>query len=42
LKHKKEDDRITIKRKKEVGGIDERGQYGKFVFWLEDIVKRIK
>jgi hypothetical protein len=40
--HKKEDDWITIKHGKEVSRIEKSGQYGKFVVWLEDIVKRIK
>jgi hypothetical protein len=40
--HKKEDDQITIKRGKEVVGIEKSGEYEKFVVWLEDIAKRIK
>lgn len=41
LMYKKEDDWITTKRGKEVGGIEKSGQYGKFVVWPESIAKHI-
>lgn len=41
LMYKKEDDWITTKRGKEIGGIEKNGQYGKFVIWPEDIAKHI-
>ena len=41
LMYKKDDDWITTKRGKEVGGIEKTGQYGKFVVWPEDIAKHI-
>ena len=41
LMYKKEDDWITTKRGKEVGGIEKEGQYGKFVIWPEDIAKEL-
>lgn len=41
LMYKKEDDWVTTKKGKEVGGIEKDGQYGKFVIWPEDIAKHI-
>ncbi len=41
LMYKKDDDWITTKRRKEIGGIEKNGQYGKFVVWPEDIAKHI-
>lgn len=41
LMYKKEEDWITTKKGKELGGIEKTGQYGKFVIWPEDIVKHI-
>ncbi|WOI23136.1 phospholipase D family protein [Nonlabens ulvanivorans] len=41
LMYKKEDDWITTKRGKEVGGIEKSGQYGKFVVWPESIAEHI-
>ena len=41
LMYKKEDDWITTKKGKELGGIEKSGQYGKFVIWPEDIAKHI-
>ena len=41
LMYKKDDDWITTKRGKEIGGIEKSGQYGKFVVWPEDIGKHI-
>lgn len=41
LMYKKDDDWITTKRGKEVGGVEKEGQYGKFVIWPEDIAKHI-
>lgn len=41
LMYKKDDDWITTKRGKEVGGVEQNGQYGKFVLWPEDIAKHI-
>jgi len=41
LMYKKDDDWITTKQGKEVGGIERNGQYGKFVVWPEDITKHI-
>lgn len=41
LMYKKEDDWITTKKGKEIGGIEKNGQYGKFVVWPEDIAKHI-
>jgi len=41
LMYKKEDDWITTKKGKEVGGIEKSGQYGKFVIWPEGIAKHI-
>lgn len=39
--YKKENDWITTKRGKEIGGIEKNGQYGQFVVWPEDIAKHI-
>ena len=39
--YKKDDDWITTKKGKEVGGIEKSNQYGKFVVWPEDIAKHI-
>jgi len=39
--YKKDDDWITTKRGKEIGGVEKDGQYGKFVIWPEDIAKHI-
>lgn len=41
LMYKKEQDWITTKKGKELGGIEKDGQYGKFVIWPEDISKHI-
>ena len=41
LMYKKEDDWITTKHGKEVGGIEKNGQYGQFVIWPEEIGKQI-
>ena len=41
LMYKKDDNWITTKRGKEVGGIEKEGQYGKFVIWPENIAKQI-
>ncbi len=41
LMYKKEEDWITTKKGKELGGIEKSGQYGKFVIWPEDIAKHI-
>ncbi|WP_339624065.1 phospholipase D family protein [uncultured Winogradskyella sp.] len=41
LMYKKDDDWITTKRGKEIGGIEKSGQYGRFVVWPEDIAKHI-
>ena len=41
LMYKKEDDWITTKRGKEVGGIEKNGQYGQFVIWPKEIGKQI-
>ena len=41
LMYKKDDDWITTKRGKEIGGIEKSGQYGKFVVWPESIGKHI-
>lgn len=39
LMYKKDEDWITTKRGKEVGGIEKNGQYGKFVVWPENMAK---
>ena len=41
LMYKKDEDWITTKRGKEIGGLEKEGQYGKFVVWPEDIAKHI-
>lgn len=41
LMFKKEDDWITTKTGKEIGGIEKNGQYGKFIVWPEDISKHL-
>ena len=41
LMYKKEDDWITTKKGKDVGGIEKVGQYGKFVIWPEEITTHI-
>lgn len=41
LMYKKEEDWITTKKGKELGGIEKAGQYGKFVIWPEGIAKHI-
>ncbi len=41
LMYKKDDDWITTKKGKEVGGVEKSGQYGKFVIWPEYISKHI-
>ncbi len=41
LMYKKDEDWITTKRGKEIGGIEKSGQYGKFIIWPEDIGKHI-
>lgn len=41
LMYKKDDNWITTKRGKEVGGVEKEGQYGKFVIWPKDIAKHI-
>jgi phosphatidylserine/phosphatidylglycerophosphate/cardiolipin synthase-like enzyme len=41
LMYKKEDDWVTTKKGKELGGIEKIGQYGKFVIWPEDIANHI-
>ena len=41
LMYKKEDDWVTTKRGKEVGGIEKSGQYGQFIIWPEEIGKQI-
>ena len=41
LMYKKDDNWITTKRGKEVGGIEKSGQYGRFVIWPEEIGKQM-
>lgn len=41
LMYKKDEDWITTKKGKEIGGVEKNGQYGKFVVWPEDIAKHI-
>ena len=38
---KKEDNWVTTKRGKEIGGIEKSGQYGQFIIWPEEIGKQI-
>ena len=37
LMYKKDEDWITTKKGKEIGGIEKSGQYGKFVVWPEEV-----
>tara|TARA_B100000212_G_scaffold335480_1_gene307506 strand:- start:523 stop:1254 length:732 start_codon:yes stop_codon:yes gene_type:complete len=41
LMYKKDDDWITTKKGKDIGGIEKIGQYGQFVIWPEEIVDHI-
>jgi phosphatidylserine/phosphatidylglycerophosphate/cardiolipin synthase-like enzyme len=41
LMYKKDEDWITTKRGKEIGGVEKSGQYGQFIIWPEDIAKHI-
>ncbi len=41
LMYKKEDDWVTTKRGKEIGGIEKNGQYGQFIIWPEEVGKQI-
>ena len=41
LMYKKDDDWITTKQGKEIGGIEKKGQYGQFIIWPEDIAKHL-
>ena len=41
LMYKKDEDWITTKRGKELGGVEKSGQYGQFIIWPEDIAKHI-
>ena len=41
LMYKKDEDWITTKKGKEIGGVEKTNQYGKFVVWPEDIAKHI-
>ena len=41
LMYKKEDNWVTTKRGKEIGGIEKSGQYGQFIIWPEEIGKQI-
>lgn len=41
LMYKKDDDWITTKKGKEIGGVEKTNQYGKYVVWPEDIAKHI-
>lgn len=41
LMYKKDEDWITTKRGKELGGVEKGGQYGQFIIWPEDIAKHI-
>lgn len=42
LMYKKDDDWITTKKGKEIGGVEKNGQYGKFIVWPEDLAEHIK
>jgi len=42
LMYKKDDDWITTKKGKEIGGVEKSGQYGKFVVWPEEIASHIE
>lgn len=41
LMYKKDENWITTKRGKELGGVEKGGQYGQFIIWPEDIAKHI-
>jgi phage antirepressor YoqD-like protein len=41
LMYKKDDNWITTKKGKELGGLEKTGQYGKFVIWPEDLAKHL-
>lgn len=41
LMYKKEDDWITTKKGKDIGGVEKSGQYGNFVIWPEDVAEHI-
>lgn len=41
LMYKKDDDWVTTKKGKEIGGIEKSGQYGKFVVWPGEIASHI-
>ena len=41
LMYKKEDDWMTTKKGKEIGGIERSGQYGQFIIWPEEIALEI-
>jgi phosphatidylserine/phosphatidylglycerophosphate/cardiolipin synthase-like enzyme len=41
LMYKKEDNWVTTKHGKEIGGIEKSGQYGQFIIWPEEIGKQI-
>jgi phosphatidylserine/phosphatidylglycerophosphate/cardiolipin synthase-like enzyme len=42
LMYKKDEDWITTKKGKEIGGSEKAGQFGKFVIWPEVLVAQIK
>ncbi len=42
LMYKKDNDWITTKRGKEIGGIEKTNQYGKFVVWPKELAKQIE
>ncbi|WP_031427103.1 phospholipase D family protein [Flavimarina sp. Hel_I_48] len=42
LMYKKNDDWLTTKRGKEIGGIEKSGQYGQFIIWPEEITKYLE
>lgn len=39
--YKKDEDWITTKKGKEIGGIEKSGQYGKFVVWPEEVASHL-
>lgn len=41
LMYKKDEDWITTKKGKEIGGIEKSGQYGKFVVWPEEVASHL-
>tara|TARA_B110000908_G_C9981144_1_gene325546 strand:- start:63 stop:500 length:438 start_codon:yes stop_codon:yes gene_type:complete len=41
LMYKKDDNWITTKKGKELGGLEKTGQYGNFVVWPEDLAKHL-